>query len=99
VSATDTELAVLCALRGVYHSTGHATIGAVTRVAGLHKSTVHATLERLRCLGLASWEDGKQATLRPTYPVPPPPPRPASWSGVQELCRYWDSHANQGLDR
>jgi hypothetical protein len=47
------------------------TIPSIGLALGRTKSSVHNSLFRLRQLGLVSWEDGRQGTLRPLVrPVP-----------------------------
>ena len=57
----------LAALIRVYARDGRATVQSVMVEAGYaSRGDVHMHLSRLRGLGLAAWDDGQQATLRPT---------------------------------
>lgn len=57
---------VLLALLAVYERDGRATMRAVAKAAGRNLTTTTSHLQALRRRGLVNWEDGQQATLRPT---------------------------------
>lgn len=56
----------LVALVLVYEAHGRADVRAVASQAGRPTMTVHRHLVTLRRLGLCTWEDHREATLRPT---------------------------------
>lgn len=58
---------VLLAVAAVHRRDGRCTVEAAAEAAGYaSKGAVHRTLAELRQLGLVTWEDGRDATLRPT---------------------------------
>lgn len=56
---------VLLAVMAEHHEHGRATVRSVAARAELAIGTTHRHLRRLRAEGLVTWEQGRDATLRP----------------------------------